>query len=220
MPHSRRPAGAALSADEIGKGAKPRLSDCSRVNEPKPLLHRIAGNLALDLANTFSFRGTAREVDHLATIDDLRRWAAAAGLVDDGWSLPPKEARSFLATVHRLRIAVDAAGASIAHDAEPSADALATIRDMAAESLARATLAGAPAHLTFTGTDRIIGPIAWAAMDLLRGPELDRLKQCPPNDCHWLFVDRTKNGSRRWCEMATCGDKAKRRARKSATSRT
>ncbi|WP_244543970.1 CGNR zinc finger domain-containing protein [Bosea lupini] len=189
------------------------------MDEPKLLPHRIAGNLALDLANTFSFRGTACEVDHLAGIDDVQGWAAAAGLVDDGWSVPPTESRSFLATVHRLRIAVDVAGAAIADHAEPPADALATIRDIAAGSLARATLVGAPAHLSFTGTDRIIGPIAWAALDLLRGPELDRLKQCPSNDCQWLFIDRTKNGSRRWCEMATCGDKAKRRTRKAATSR-
>jgi len=195
------------------------LSDCSGADKLKPLPHRIAGNLALDLANTFSFRGSAREVDHLAAIDDLRRWAAAAGLVEDGWSPPAKEARSCLSAVHRLRIAVDAGGAAIAHDAEPPADALDTIREMAAECLARAKLAGAPAHLSFTGTDRIIGPIVWAALDLLRGQELDRLKQCPPNDCRWLFIDRTKNGSRRWCDMATCGDRAKRRARKSATSR-
>lgn len=69
-------------------------------------------------------------------------------------------------------------------------------------------------RLSFTGGDRIIGPVAWAALDLLRGSELDRLKQCPPHDCHWLFVDRTKNGSRRWCEMATFGERAKRGERK------
>lgn len=186
------------------------------MDEPAPLPHRIGGNLALDLANTFSFRGTAREVDHLATIDGLRRWAVAAGLIDDGWSLSAKKASPFLTTVHQLRGAIDAAGAAIANGAEPPADALTTIRDMAAVTLARATLAGAPTHLAFAGIDRILGPIAWAALDLLRGSELDRLKQCPPNDCHWLFVDRTKNGSRRWCEMATCGDRAKRRTRTSS----
>lgn len=44
------------------------------MDDPKPFPHRIAGNPALDLANTLSFRGTAREVGHLATINDLRRW--------------------------------------------------------------------------------------------------------------------------------------------------
>lgn len=183
------------------------------MNEPKRVPHRIAGNLALDLANTVSFCGTAREVDHLATTEDLRRWAVAVGLVDKGWSTQAIKAGYLLAIVHRLRSAVDAAGAAIAHAADPPADALASIRDMAAESLARATLDGAPVRLSFTGGDRIIGPVAWAALDLLRGSELDRLKQCPSDDCRWLFVDRTKNRSRRWCEMTTCGDRAKRRAR-------
>ncbi|WP_126977699.1 CGNR zinc finger domain-containing protein [Frigidibacter oleivorans] len=185
--------------------------------EQPPLPRRVGGNLALDLANTFSFRGTAREVDHLATVEAVRRWAVAAGLIEDGWSPATDEARTLVATVHRLRRAVDATGAAIAHSEEPPAEALATIRDLAAGSLARATLAGVPAHLSFDGPDRIVGPVAWAALDLLRGSDLDRLKQCPPEDCHWLFIDRTKNGSRRWCEMATCGDKAKRRARRSGT---
>jgi predicted RNA-binding Zn ribbon-like protein len=188
------------------------------MDEPKSLPHRIAGNLALDLANTFSFRGTTRELDRLATTDDLIRWATAVGLVDEDWSAPASEAGPLLQTVHRLRSAVDAAGAAIANGADPPADALASIRDIAAESLARATLHDAPVRLSFAGGDRIIGPVAWAALDLLRGSELDRLKQCPPDDCRWLFVDRTKNGSRRWCEMATCGDRAKRRARKTGAT--
>jgi predicted RNA-binding Zn ribbon-like protein len=187
------------------------------MDQHKPLPHRIAGNLALDLANTFSFRGTAREVDHLATIGDLRHWAAAVGLVEESWSAPANEVGPLLEKVHRLRSAVEAAGAAIAHAADPPADALASIRDMAAESLAGATLGGAPLRLSFNGGDCIIGPVAWSALDLLRGYELDRLKQCPPEDCRWLFVDRTRNSSRRWCEMATCGDRAKRRARKSGT---
>jgi predicted RNA-binding Zn ribbon-like protein len=77
--------------------------------------------------------------------------------------------------------------------------------------MASADLAGAPLQLSFKGADRILGPVAWAAMDLLRSDELDRLKQCPAHDCHWLFLDRSKNGSRRWCEMSTCGDRAKKR---------
>ncbi|GEP98609.1 CGNR zinc finger domain-containing protein [Chitinophaga cymbidii] len=45
------------------------------------------------------------------------------------------------------------------------------------------------------------------AVALLTGKELPMLKKCPA--CHWLFVDRSKNHSRRWCSMATCGDVAK-----------
>jgi hypothetical protein len=48
-------------------------------------------------------------------------------------------------------------------------------------------------------SDGIIGPLAWAAVDL-RGYESLRLKRCPRHDCRWLFIDRTNNRSRRWCE--------------------
>lgn len=88
--------------------------------------------------------------------------------------------------------------------------ALNVIRDLAAEALQAAEVRGVPATLKFTGMDKIVGAIAWSALDLFRGDELSRLKQCPPDDCHWLFIDRTKNGSRRWCDMATCGNRAKK----------
>ena len=54
-----------------------------------------------------------------------------------------------------------------------------------------------------------------SAAALLRDGPLDRLRQCPGPDgwCGWLFLDRSRNGSRRWCSMALCGNPAKMRAR-------
>ena len=176
------------------------------------LPHRVAGDLSLDLVNTYSWRGTEREVDHLVDAEAVLAWAREAELVDTGSTFSPAERGSLVEEVHALRRAVEEAGAAIAYGQEPPPAALTTIRDTAARSLGRATLAGAPIRLAFGGIDRILGPLAWAALDLLRGDELGRLKQCPPDDCRWLFVDRTKNGSRRWCEMATCGNRAKKRS--------
>jgi predicted RNA-binding Zn ribbon-like protein len=53
--------------------------------------------------------------------------------------------------------------------------------------------------------------IAYAAIGLLCHVDLSRLKACPPQDggCGWLFVDHTRNGSRRWCSMDDCGTQAK-----------
>lgn len=56
----------------------------------------------------------------------------------------------------------------------------------------------------------ILGPVAWAAAELLEGGPLDRIKACPPGDgCGWLFLDLSKNRSRTWCSMQTCGNAAK-----------
>jgi predicted RNA-binding Zn ribbon-like protein len=56
----------------------------------------------------------------------------------------------------------------------------------------------------------ILGPVAWSTEELLmRGP-LDRIKACPPtNGCGWLFLDLSKNRSRSWCSMKSCGNAAK-----------
>jgi predicted RNA-binding Zn ribbon-like protein len=50
-------------------------------------------------------------------------------------------------------------------------------------------------------------PVAHAAYDLLTGPQVHRLKRCA--GCPWLFLDQSKNGSRRWCSMEICGTSEK-----------
>jgi predicted RNA-binding Zn ribbon-like protein len=41
---------------------------------------------------------------------------------------------------------------------------------------------------------------------------LERVKICPADDCRWAFHDNSRNGSRQWCSMAVCGNRAKARA--------
>ncbi|MBE3063935.1 MAG: CGNR zinc finger domain-containing protein [Spirochaetes bacterium] len=51
--------------------------------------------------------------------------------------------------------------------------------------------------------------LAKRAADLLAGLDRARLKICGNPECGWLFLDTTRNGSRRWCDMAACGNRAK-----------
>jgi predicted RNA-binding Zn ribbon-like protein len=53
--------------------------------------------------------------------------------------------------------------------------------------------------------DQLLWPVIRAAADLLTGPELDRVKECPGEGCGRLFVDLSRNRSRRWCDMDHCG---------------
>ena len=58
--------------------------------------------------------------------------------------------------------------------------------------------------------DTLLGPVAWEAIGLLTGEKMKRLKECPaPDGCGWLFLDLSKNRSRQWCSMKTCGNNAK-----------
>jgi predicted RNA-binding Zn ribbon-like protein len=60
-------------------------------------------------------------------------------------------------------------------------------------------------------TAGFMGRIAVQAATLLTSPDLARLKSCALSDCDWLFVDTSKNGRRRWCQMNVCGAKEKAR---------
>jgi predicted RNA-binding Zn ribbon-like protein len=55
----------------------------------------------------------------------------------------------------------------------------------------------------------MLGPVAKSAADLLASEELDLARECAGDDCGWLFIDRTRNHSRRWCDMKSCGNLAK-----------
>lgn len=175
--------------------------------------HRIAGNLALDFANTISWRDTGREVDHLASPEGLAAWASESHLE----ILPPDERMA--SEARAVRDAIGAVGLAFASGTTPPTDALARLRDAAAAALSRAELAGDPLRPRFGEDDQLLGTVAWSAMELFGGPETHRIKMCPSHDCRWLFVDRSKSGSRRWCEMATCGNRAKKLAM-SASSET
>lgn len=52
-------------------------------------------------------------------------------------------------------------------------------------------------------------PIVESAADTLIGEELPRVRRCADPRCHRVFLDSTKNGLRRWCDMGTCGNRAK-----------
>jgi predicted RNA-binding Zn ribbon-like protein len=66
--------------------------------------------------------------------------------------------------------------------------------------------AGMSDHLT-----SVLWPIARSAASLLTSPQLTRVRECAGHPCGWLFLDHSKNGSRRWCDMADCGNRAKAR---------
>ena len=57
----------------------------------------------------------------------------------------------------------------------------------------------------------MLWPVARAAADLLTSEDLGKLRMCAADDCAWLFLDRTRNRKRRWCDMKTCGNRDKAR---------
>lgn len=61
------------------------------------------------------------------------------------------------------------------------------------------------------GVDSMLWRLADDACELLTSPDLDRVRECSGDTCSWLFLDKSRNRSRRWCDMADCGNRAKAR---------
>jgi predicted RNA-binding Zn ribbon-like protein len=183
----------------------------------------VGGALALDFANTAAGRGTDGAVEHLRSADDLVAWAAHAGAIgaEAAARIRPAFARGgaggrVLDEARALREAIFGVGSAVAQGRRaPPAD-LATLSRCAGAAVAAARLVPADDGYALAFTDpppemALLGPIAWSALDLVTHGEIARLKQCPGQGCGWLFLDHSKNGSRRWCDMATCGNRAKAR---------
>jgi predicted RNA-binding Zn ribbon-like protein len=81
-------------------------------------------------------------------------------------------------------------------------------------ALANAQIASVGSGFTWDWTDgNTLDAPLWAvardAGNLLTSESLQRLRECDGDVCGWLFLDLTKNGSRRWCDMRGCGNRAK-----------
>ena len=60
--------------------------------------------------------------------------------------------------------------------------------------------------------EKMLWPVIWSASELLTSHDRPYLRECAAEDCDWLFLDTSKNHSRRWCRMQGCGNRAKARA--------
>jgi predicted RNA-binding Zn ribbon-like protein len=183
----------------------------------------IGGTLCLDFANTSSGRGTGQRLEHLRSYDLLLLWCAHAGLLSPAdrrrlsrlAAQRPHAAARVLRRALALREAIHATGAALADVAPPPGPALAVINRELTAAMARARLRRADGGFAWDwaeappALERILWPIARSAADLLAAPARGRIKQCAGPGCGWIFLDLTKNGNRRWCEMEVCGTRSK-----------
>ncbi|MDQ3699203.1 MAG: CGNR zinc finger domain-containing protein [Gemmatimonadota bacterium] len=177
----------------------------------------IGGEPALDFLNTIHDWTVPEPRDYLSGFPEALRFAAAAGVLSPAEvrRLAARPAGGELRRLRELRTRLERIfRVAIAGRAPPSEDLDALARDAAAAARA------ARLRLSRRRGVRVIdfeaaGPatLRWriveAAVALLTSARLARVKACP--SCGWFFLDASKNRSRRWCSMATCGSSAKAR---------
>jgi predicted RNA-binding Zn ribbon-like protein len=192
-------------------------------------LDRLGGHPALDFTNTVDSRRKDEPASYLRTLDDIVEWHVLAGLLPAGTAKQVQAAArndpQLAEFAYRygigLREVLYRIFSAVARDRSP---------DPADLEALNTVLAALRPHQQL-GIDRnsvkwgwrfdpakpqsIFGPVAEAAAELLTSDRLAYVKECPSDTCGWLFLDTSRNHSRHWCSMATCGNPAKvRRFRK------
>ena len=198
------------------------------------------GHLALDFVNTIGGlrnEPPSPENELLVTYDDLLDWSVRLDVISEAdarklrraAARDEKGARRAFRRARDLRELIYATFRPIADGAEPPAELLDKLRDADRDALAEAQLTpgdGATGAARRRATAGRLGamrwtwppprdladplrPIAHAAVELLTNGPLEHVKIC--GNCRWLFLDQSRNHSRRWCSMNECGTQMKQR---------
>jgi predicted RNA-binding Zn ribbon-like protein len=164
-----------------------------------------SGHPGLDLAGTVGYRGEAGQYDRLDGPDALRDWLLEAGLLDEA---PEVDAAGLAATVALREVIYRLASARALGTPADPADRVAL--NLAAEPAPIRVRLLDGGRLTRTGDLAAArSTLARTTVELLGGPTAEQLKECGGNPCSRLFLDSSRRGTRRWCDMSECGNRAK-----------
>lgn len=196
----------------------------------------VGGSLALDFVNTLDWRLRESPVEQLRTYADLFRWARSAGALDlaqartlRAWGeAHPRAAGKALGEALEVREAIAAVFQAAARGGAIPARPLARLESAWRAAWAERTLrpkGRAAAWDWREGSPAPERPAWTAALDatrLLTSVERERVRECGDAQCGWLFLDTSRNRSRRWCTMEGCGNRNKARSfyRRSVAGRT
>jgi len=190
------------------------------MKEPQPYtFSRIAGALCLDFVNTASWVADQRSTEHLNDFGDLVRWCTESAIVPHGSATvfcgEAEQGATILAEAKETRETLYRIFIALSRDQAPAGEDLQPLN----ETLARAPLRfevhrqekGFACERKAGATEfaMLLGPVVWSAAELLTSGQCQQVKCCASDSCGWLFLDNTKNHSRRWCDMGDCGSRAK-----------
>ena len=189
-----------------------------------PTYSFVGGNLSIDFTNTVNGRWSGEKQDKFSDYRDLVAWSRQADLLGEDKERKliaqgkrnPSEAERALDEATELREVIYRIFVAVARERTPAKADIEKFNKKLAEAMTHARIEPLPGGFAWSweesdALDQMIWPIARSAADLLTSHELERVKTCGSDDCGWLFVDASRNGSRRWCDMSDCGNRAKAR---------
>lgn len=195
---------------------------------------------AVDLDATFDFLNTLDTengfpVEKLSSLDDALAWFVDRGVIHGegadkaraNLATHPTDAAKDLDRVHHVRDALREVAEAIAHGRVPRASALTTVnRTLRARQAIELVPGPAGCYVDHRHIgdpiDDALARLADPLVGELTGGAPERIRVCASDTCQWIFYDASRTGRRRWCDMSTCGNRAKaarHRARSKAAER-
>ncbi|MBX3063100.1 MAG: ABATE domain-containing protein [Anaerolineae bacterium] len=185
-------------------------------------IKQLHEHLCLDFVNSTANHQNPSE-DHLKSYADLLSWSQDVELLNAEeaerlWEVASQQPIKTVALHQKavvLREAIYHTLLDAALDQPPNIDNLETLNVALTETMSHMRLVLSEDGFNWAWTNSadsleyIIWRVVWAAQDLLRSDKLKYVRKC--DGCDWLFLDVGRGHKRRWCDMNTCGNRAKAR---------
>jgi predicted RNA-binding Zn ribbon-like protein len=194
--------------------------DREQIVAPWEAGHFVGGHVALDLANTvFHRKEPIADNELLNSVRDVSSWCQSVRLISpsDARKLNSHASDELVNAVHRVRDQVWAVFDAISVGQAPPGTALGSLLRQAGRGMSAEIVSYPDVRMTrlagkFGEPDAIPSALALLAIEALFVLPTDRVRSCAR--CGWLFVDVSKGGRRRWCNMTTCGNREKANRRR------
>jgi predicted RNA-binding Zn ribbon-like protein len=175
--------------------------------------HEASLEASLDFINTLEFSRVA-STEHLPGAGDAARWLAEHGLAHEDAARASLDARGGLERMRAVRSALrEVSEATVSHrPAAPGAIELVnrTLRGRSFVELVPAEDGIALGHRHVGDPlDDALGALVEPVVREIVSGRRERLRVCANDACRWVFFDESRTGRRRWCDMSTCGNRAK-----------
>jgi predicted RNA-binding Zn ribbon-like protein len=186
-------------------------------------LKLLGGELCLDFTNTAGWHDSHAPHEWLNRYSDLILWSQHVGILTDEEaqklihkaSKRGSEAKRVLEKAIELREAIYRIFSSLIAKREPKEEDVSILNSFLSDAMGESRIIRTKEGFSWgfaMGKDPfgwVLHPIVRSTAELLASDRLERVKKCCGRYCGWLFLDMSRNRSRRWCDMKDCGNRAK-----------
>ena len=187
----------------------------------------VGGDASLDFVNTADWTPRGLERDRFTGYDRLLEWGRGSGVLGPAevrqlkevMLRHPRRAAAVLEEAHAVRDVLRGVFVSLV-DGRHNALALERLNRLLADAATHLRVVRDGKGRLVRGwadhgqsPESVLRPVVMAAAELVSSADVEKLRICAGSDCGWMYVDRSRNGLRRWCEMSVCGTAEKNRRR-------